>query len=553
MEDDDYAARLHWLERPPPRLTTGASFSLAVSVENVGSATWPAGASEVRGSVMVGGAFHSGVERVAFLGGWAELPHALRPGERAEVRLATNAADLAPGAYVLHIDAVRLGVGFFAEQRGDPLEAVIEIAEPDASEALWQRGLLHCTNLWTPSSGVRRAAGRRFPLFAASGCGARLRDVDGGEYLDFCMGWGTATLGYDHPKVRAAVAAHLGVGPMLSLPHPLQVTVAERLCALLPGAERVLFGKNGSDVLEAALRIARAHTGREHVLCSGFHGFHDWYVATVPGVAGAPAALRETVHAIPHGDEAALRRELDARRGAIAALVVEPCSLAYPAAGHLDTLRRWTAEEGVVLVFDEIMSAFRLANGGAAERFGVLPDLMAVGKGIANGHPLAALAGRRALMDRAFSVGYGPTFQGEVHALAAADAALEVFATEPVCERLNAVGARLRGAILDSARAHGVVLEILGVAPRQVIEFAAAGGCSGVWLRTFFCQELLAEGILCTGTLLPSYAHTDADLAWACGVFDAVLGRLAAAVADGTLRQRVAMPLAVHFLGEEVD
>ena len=546
----DRAAELTWID-PPPKATSGnAHFTFCVRVRNAGREAWPDGASESDGSVMIGGAFYRNGERAAYMDGWGALPHPLGFNQTAEIVIQTNALALEPGRYRLKVDAVKLAAGFFEEFGSKPLEWDFEVTLADESEQLWRKAIPRCTNLWSLSQGTRQGRTGKYPLFAAASEGSRITDMEGATFLDYVMGWGTATLGYNHPAVREAVASVLSVGPTLPLPHSLQVEVAEKLCSFLPCGERVLFGKNGSDVLEAAVRIARAHTGKERVLCCGYHGFHDWFAAALDGVEGTARADRELVHSFPYGDPDFLHSLLDRHHDEIAAVVMEPASMAYPPEGYLETVRQWTEDRGIVLVFDEIMSAFRLANGGAQEKYGVYPDLAAVGKGIANGLPLAALAGRRSVMDRVFNVGYGPTFHGEVYALAAANAALDVYANEAVCERICATGDALERGIAKYARRYGIGLETTGVAPRLVFEFQAAGRYTPAHLRTYFLQELLECGILCGGTLLPSYAHSDGDVRQTLKAVKAIFKSMKRLIARDKLMDEIRIPLHVLYLGE---
>ncbi|MEW6236687.1 MAG: aminotransferase class III-fold pyridoxal phosphate-dependent enzyme [Candidatus Omnitrophota bacterium] len=542
---------LHWKNRPPRAASQGAHFSFSVRARNTGREKWRDGDSEIMRSVMIGGAFYRGGQRIAYLEGWGKLPQPLAPGEEAIVEIKTNASALPEGRYILRVDAVKLGVGFFEDFGSPPLEWEIEIAAPDESEALWSRALPRCVNLWTPSQGARRGLKNLYPLFAVRSDKARIISSDGREYLDYIMGWGSAVLGYNRLEIQEAIRECISVGPTLPLPHPFQVEVAEKLAAFIPCAERTLFGKNGSDVMEAAIRIARAYTGRRLVLYCGYHGFHDWYVAGIGGVKGIPNEMRSLVQPFPFGDLDALKRLLDAHRNEIAAVALEPCSLDYPPEGYLETVRAWTREAGIVLIFDEIMSAFRLANGGAQEKYGVLPDMAAVGKGMANGFPLAALTGPRSIMDSAFDIGYGPTFQGEVYSLAAAMAALDIYAREPVCETVCALGETLREGVLSAAKHHEIQLKWKGIAPRLVIEFQSAGDYTSAMLRTFFIQELLEEGILFGGTFLPSLAHTKEDVKWTLDIIDSIFQRMRKALDEKNLLEKLYIPIHVLYLGEK--
>ena len=260
-----------------------------------------------------------------------------------------------------------------------------------------------------------------FPRFAERADGYELIDSEGRSFVDWTNGGGPVILGYNHPAVEEAVRAQLAhkAGPTLTLMHPVELEVASKLTEMVPCAEMVAFGKNGSDAVTAAVRIARAATRREVILHHGGHGFHDWFVSSL-GAAGVPKAIGSLVHSFPYNDLAALEALFDRFEGQVAAIVMEPVNIAMPAAGYLESVRELAHARGALLIFDEMVTAFRLAPGGAQELFGVTPDLTALGKGIANGMPLSAVVGRREYMRHLPNVAYGMTFRGETLSLAAA-------------------------------------------------------------------------------------------------------------------------------------
>ena len=235
-----------------------------------------------------------------------------------------------------------------------------------------------------------------FPRFAVSAQGCRLVDSRGRTFVDWVNGGGPVLLGYSHHAVTEAINRQMAdtAGPTLSLTHPIEVEVASLLTELVPCAEMVAFGKNGSDAVTAAVRIARAVTGREVLLHYGGHGFHDWFVS-VYGVPGVPTMLGSLVHPFPYNDLNALATLFDLFRGKVAAVVMEPVTTLLPERGYLEGVRDLAHANGALLIFDEMVTAFRLAPGGAQERFGVEPDLTALGKAIANGMPLSAVVGKR--------------------------------------------------------------------------------------------------------------------------------------------------------------
>ena len=288
------------------------------------------------------------------------------------------------------------------------------------------------------------ADGRPFPQFVERAEGYRLIDTAGRSCIDWVSGHGSVLLGYRHPDVEAAIRAQLDAGPTLSLMHPVEVEVAERILDMVPCAELVAFGKNGSDAVNAAVRLCRAATGRDIILQHGFHGFHEWYACLSPEVKGIPAVFRQFVHSFAFNELDALEDLFERFSGRVAGVVMEPVSTYLPDAGYLEGVHELCRKNGALLVFDEIVTAFRLAVGGAQEFFGVMPDLACLGKGMANGMPLSAITGRREYMQHLPGVGFGMTFRGETLSLAAARAVLNVLQREPVVKHLAAIGRTMR-------------------------------------------------------------------------------------------------------------
>ncbi|HUC40202.1 MAG TPA: aminotransferase class III-fold pyridoxal phosphate-dependent enzyme, partial [Gemmatimonadales bacterium] len=251
----------------------------------------------------------------------------------------------------------------------------------------------------------------------ASGC--RVWDEDGREYVDFVMALGAVALGYGHPAVNRAAEAAIAAGVVGPLPPVAEEELAEALGQRIPWLERVRFLKTGAEAVAAAVRLARVATGRDEVLGCGYHGWLDWCQGATEGV---PPAVRGLFAELPFDDVAAGRELIRARAPRLAAVVIEPVVVTEPSREWLQMLRAETQRAGAILIFDEIKTAFRLAIGGAAERYGVRPDLAVVGKALANGFPLAAVGGRADLMAGATRTWISSTLATEGVALAAARA-----------------------------------------------------------------------------------------------------------------------------------
>ncbi len=247
----------------------------------------------------------------------------------------------------------------------------------------------------------------------------------------------------------------------------------------MPCAESVGFGKNGSDVLTAAVRIARHVTSRDVILTHGFHGFQDWFAASNPGIGGIPQALRELVHPFPWNDLEALEALFKRFKGRVAAVVMEPAKQFLPAPGFLEGVRALADRHGALLVFDEIVTGFRFALGGAQELFGVVPDLACFGKALANGWPISVLTGRRDLLRRWQEVGVDMTWRSETLSLAAAKCVLRLLEERPVLPHLVSVGERLRSGFDTAARELGVAARLTGHPSRLAITFETLWNAPG--------------------------------------------------------------------------
>lgn len=379
------------------------------------------------------------------------------------------------------------------------------------------------------------------PYFIERGRGAEVEDVDGNRYIDFVSGLCSVSLGYCDPDVDAAIRAQLENGISFSLPHRLEQEVAERIVAMVPCAEKVRFGKNGSDATSGAIRLARAATGRDHVAVCGYHGWQDWYVASTTLNLGIPEAVRALTHTFAYNDIASLERIFDAHPDGVAAVILEPMNVAEPADGFLQKVRDLATRKGAVLVFDETITGFRFSNGGAQELFGVTPDLASFGKACANGMPLSVLAGKAELMDLMDRVFLSGTFGGETLSLAAGKAVLDKLVREPVVETIAATGKSIHTGIEDLIARHGCG-DFLSVGghPSWLFLVMKDIGDTSLWsLKTLYLQEILARGILSLGTHNVSYAHTEDHVKTLLSVYDEVFAILKAGVDAGDVDTRL--------------
>jgi glutamate-1-semialdehyde 2,1-aminomutase len=375
------------------------------------------------------------------------------------------------------------------------------------------------------------------PYFISHGSGSRVWDVDGNEYIDYINALASVTLGYCDPDVTRAVESQLRKGTIFTLSSEIEIEVAERIVELVPCADMVRFGKNGSDATAGAVRVSRAFTGRDHIAVCGYHGWQDWYIGSTPRNLGVPAAVRELTHAWTYNDMGSLKALFDAHPEGFAAVVMEPMNIAEPLPGFLEEVKAMCRAHGALLVFDETITGFRYANGGAQEMLGVTPDLATFGKGLANGYPLAAVAGRADVMKMMEEVFFSFTFGGETLSLAASGATLDKLVANDVTRYL----ARLGNGLLVGVQKlidHHRVSELMSVAGHPSWSFLLlkdVPGCSQFHTKTLFMQEMFQRGILAFGTHNLTFSHTEQDVAALLTAYDEVFPLLRAGALEGRM------------------
>jgi len=378
------------------------------------------------------------------------------------------------------------------------------------------------------------------PVFAVRAQGGHVWDADGNEFIDWPMALGPLLLGHNHAAVNDAVRRRLSEGIAFSLPTRDELELAERLIAWFPYGERVRFAKNGSDATAGAVRAARAFTGRDVVLCCGYHGWQDWFIGTTTRAAGVPAAVRALTRPFPFGDLAALDALLEEHAGGVAAIILEPMGMVEPPAGFLEGVRGRADRAGAVMIFDECWTGFRIHLQGAYGRFGVAPDLACFGKALGNGVPISVVLGRADVMATFEEAFFSFTFGGDLLGIAAAGAVLDVLESEPVLDRVGALGTRLMEGVRGAIERHGLGAHVGldGYPARHAMSFAG-DGADGLLLKSVFQQEALGEGILAAGWHAPSYAHNDTDVERTLAAYDNAFAVLAAGLHAGDLAARL--------------
>jgi glutamate-1-semialdehyde-2,1-aminomutase len=377
------------------------------------------------------------------------------------------------------------------------------------------------------------------PLFLESAKGCRVKDVDGNEYIDYGMALGPFILGYSDDDVNKAVIKQLEKGTMFTLPHPLETEAAELIVKNVPCAEMVRFGKNGSDATSAAVKLARAYTGKEKIIVCGYHGWQDWYVVTTERDRGIPRVMKKLVLPMRYNDIDSLEKIIKQHKGEIAGLIMEPTYVEPPQKGYLEKVRAITKKNGIILIFDELFTGFRWAMGGAQEYFKVTPDLACFGKAIANGFPVSVVAGRRDIMKEFEEVFFSFTYGGETLSLAAIVATIKKLKEKKVHKYIWEIGDYLKKGVEKLIEKHGIgqYVGIIGYPIKTAFNFHGTTKAKSLEMKTYFQQECAKRGVLFIGYHLPSFSHKKKDIDFTLNVYDEVMNSFKKVMETGNLRK----------------
>lgn len=383
------------------------------------------------------------------------------------------------------------------------------------------------------------------PLFLTHGRGGQVWDVDGNCYTDLVSGLLPNVLGYCDPDVDASIIAQLNKGISFSLSTRLESELAERLVDLIPSAEMVRFGKNGTDATSAAIRLARAFTGRDHVIVLGYHGWQDWYIGSTTRHLGVPEAVRSLTHKAAFNNIDSLKDVFEKHPDGIAAVMMEVMGVEEPKEGYLKEVQDLCKKHGAVLVFDEIISGFRIHAGGAQAYYGVTPDLSAFGKAMGNGMPISAVVGRKDIMKKMEDIFYSGTFGGEALSLAASIAVIDKIDNEKVIDRLWDTGKKMLEIANRHIQHHGLQnnIQLKGLAPWKIFSFSDHAQASGAELKTKFLTEMMRHGVLVAASHNVSYAHSEEDLQNIDYAYAQVLEKIADELNRGTLAANLESPV----------
>ncbi|MCM8788115.1 MAG: aminotransferase class III-fold pyridoxal phosphate-dependent enzyme, partial [Candidatus Omnitrophica bacterium] len=309
------------------------------------------------------------------------------------------------------------------------------------------------------------------------------------------------------------------------LPHKLEVELAELLCEVIPCAEMVRFGKNGSDATSGAVRVARAYTGRDKIVCCGYHGWQDWYIATTTRNRGVPEAVKNLTLTFEYNNIKSLEKIFEENRNQIACVIMEPVGVVEPKDNFLQKVKELTYKNGALLIFDEVVTGFRFSLGGAQEYFGVIPDLACFGKAIADGFPLSAIVGKKEIMKLFEEVFFSFTFGGEIVSIAASLATIKELKDKNVIKHLWEQGRKIKDGYNVLAREYGLekYTQCIGYPPRTIITFKNEKNEDWWELKSLFQQECIKRGILFTGNHNICFSHTNKEIDYTLRVYRTVL------------------------------
>ena len=388
----------------------------------------------------------------------------------------------------------------------------------------------------------------RSPKIMVRAQGAHCWDADGNRYIDWAMGNRVIVLGHGYPAVNEAVKRQIDLGVNFTRPGILEYELAEYLVDLLPAAEMVKFGKNGSDVTSAAIKLSRAYTGRKYVACCAEHPFfsiNDWFIGTTPTNSGVPDEIANLTLKFPYNDIPALERLFAQFPGQIAAIILEPVKNDEPKDDYLQKLRELTRREGTVLIFDEMISGVKFDVRGAHHLRGVYPDLACFGKAYANGYSFSLLAGKRELMElgglkhnkrRVFLL--SQTHTSETVGLAACRATLDECQRIDISRHIWTTGKKLVDGFRSLAKTEGVAdyVRIIGFDCNPQIVCTHPNGTPWAELNTSFHEELISWGVLMPWITI-TYSHGQTELDQTFEALQKAMRKISGVIATGRIRE----------------
>jgi glutamate-1-semialdehyde aminotransferase len=349
-----------------------------------------------------------------------------------------------------------------------------------------------------------------YPVYADHANGSKIFDVDGNEYIDYLMALGPIVLGYNYPEITSAISEQLQKGIIFSLPHYTEINAAESLKRIIPCAEMTRFTKSGSDAVTGVVRACRAITKKDVIFYCGSGGvWDDWYSILTNRNQGIPKFNKELIENFNYNDITRLENLFEKYKNQVAAVIMEPSIYDKPENDFLNKVKNLTHQNDSLLVFDEILTGFRMAKGGGQEYFGVTPDMATFAKGIANGMPLGAIVGKSEFMESFNDVFVSTTFAGEALSLAACEATVKQFEKNDVCGHMWKLGQRIKDNFNTFSNELELDAKCIGFPPRLKLVFCDSTGNDSLLFKSLFLQELVENGIFMhPNTILLCYSHT---------------------------------------------
>jgi len=373
-----------------------------------------------------------------------------------------------------------------------------------------------------------------YPVYAKSARGARMKDVDGNEFLDYYLGLGPITLGYNYEPVNRAVINQLNDGILFSLPHPLELELSELISKHVKNADMTKFEKSGSNALTGAVRAARAFTGRDKIAYCGSAGvWHDWQAIMVSRNKGVPEFNRDLIHVFNYNDADGLEQIFEDNPNEIAAIVIEPTYLDKPKEDFLKRIRELADKNNSLLILDEVVTGFRFDLGGGQKYFDIDGDLICFGKGIANGFPLSVITGKKEFMKIFDELWVSSTNNSETLSLAAGITTIKEIdekKTIPYCWNL---GTKLFDGWNKSAEKYGLNTKMIGYPVRMTMKCYDSKNNESILLKSLILQELIKKGIFMSpGPSFISYSHTENDISFTLNSLDEVFEKITSTVTN---------------------
>jgi len=351
------------------------------------------------------------------------------------------------------------------------------------------------------------------PVFADRAKGAYFWDADGNKYIDYPMALGPVVLGYAYKEVDSAVKKQMNRGVLYSLSNSRELELAELMCEIIPSAQKVRFLKSGSEAMSAAVRVARAYTGRDIVAVCGYHGWHDWTVIRTTRNSGVPGVLKNTIFEFTYNKIESLNKIFSEHPGKVAAVILEPVGIYPPENDFLRKVAVMARKNGALLIFDEIVTGFRLSLGGAQSYFSITPDLSAFGKAMANGYPISALVGRRDIMNSVEdSIFISSTYGGDLLSISAAIKTIEILKKDKVNKYILSLGQKLKNGLNREIRDNHIDAYCEGLNHKTFLVFNDMGGFPAKMIETVFRQECFFKGAFLGYGHFISFSHTEKDI-----------------------------------------